>query len=142
MPNAGPAASLEASARASPAQIAGRNDAVEQPQPERVLRGDPVAEHQHLGGACETDDPRQQPGRAHVGAGQPDLREEEREARLAVAATRKSHASAMTAPAPAAMPLTAAITGRGSVRMFLTSSPVMLRERRAAPRVVATAARR
>jgi hypothetical protein len=49
-----------------------------------------------------------------------------RKRKLADAAqTRRSLASAITAPAPAARPLTAAITGLSSRRIALTTSPVM-----------------
>ena len=40
-------------------------------------------------------------------------------------ATRRSDARAMTAPAPAAVPLSAATTGLRSARMFLIRSHVM-----------------
>ena len=43
----------------------------------RALRGDEVAQHEELAGVAQADDARQQPGRAHVGAGEPDPGEEE-----------------------------------------------------------------
>ena len=54
----------------------------------------------------------------------PDLREDEAELAPSSLAMRKSQASAMTAPAPTAVPLTAAMTGRRSSRMFAMSAPV------------------
>ncbi|CAM5239472.1 hypothetical protein SGLAM104S_02482 [Streptomyces glaucescens] len=69
---------------------------------------------------AEADDPRQQVGRAHVAAGQADAGEEEGEAGGGVA-TRKSAARASTAPAPAATPCTAAITGNGHSRTARTT---------------------
>ncbi len=45
--------------------------------------------------------------------------------RAAGVATRKSAASAITAPAPAAIPCTTAMTGMGHSRMFRMTSPLI-----------------
>src|SRR5437879_1882616 len=50
------------------------------------------------------------------------------------ARTRMSDAAARTAPAPAATPLTAAITGCGSSRRLRTQAPVMVGELEDLPR--------
>jgi hypothetical protein len=89
-----------------------------------VLGVDDVAAEEQLGGVAQADDARQKVGRAHVGAAQADPRKDEAEARCA-AAMRRSQAAAMTAPAPTATPLTAAITGRRQVRMLWMSRPVV-----------------
>ena len=52
-----------------------------EPDLERALRVDGVAEQQQFGGASQADDPRQEVRRSHVGARQPDLGEEEGEPR-------------------------------------------------------------
>jgi propionyl-CoA synthetase len=51
----------------------------DQPDPERLVGADGVAEHQQPGRVPQPDQPGQQVGRAHVRAGQPDLGEQERE---------------------------------------------------------------
>ena len=53
-----------------------RDDAIGQTNPVRLGGDDRLAEHQDLGGARQADDLRQQPRRAHVGAGEPDLHEQ------------------------------------------------------------------
>ena len=59
-----------------------RDDLVHQPDPQRLVGGDPVAEHQQLGRARQPDDPREQVRGAHVGSREADLREQERQAGL------------------------------------------------------------
>src|SRR6185437_381794 len=82
----------------------------DQPDPFGLLGVDRVTKHQEPGGVPEPDQPRQQVGGAHVAAG---------------VHTRKSAASAMTAPAPAAMPCTAAMMGTGQSRISLITSPLI-----------------
>ena len=70
-----------------------------------------VAGHRQADGSCATDQARQQPGAAAIG-NEADLREGLDEARAA----RRDHqvaAQREVGPAPAATPLTAAITGTG-----------------------------
>ena len=98
----------------------------DQPVPVGRLGVDRVAEHEQLGGAAGADDARQQVGRAHVTAGQTDLREEEGEA----GRPRDRHAGRMPArstdPAPAAIPWMPQMIGTGTSRMARIRSPVIL----------------
>ncbi len=57
------------------------DDAVGEADAVRLRRVDDVAEEEQLGRAAVADDPRQEEGGAHVGAGEADLREDVAEAR-------------------------------------------------------------
>src|SRR2546427_5844246 len=58
-----------------------RDDPIVEADPQGRLGIDEVAGHEQLGRVAEPDDARQQPSRPHVGAGQADLREQERDLR-------------------------------------------------------------
>ena len=61
MPNGLLAAISRASSSAAPSSSLGWNDAVDDPEPERLVGSDQATREQQLGGVAETDDARQQP---------------------------------------------------------------------------------
>jgi hypothetical protein len=100
-------------------QVRGRDDAAHEPDPRRLLGRQRLVQQRDLGGLRRADEPLERPRRAAVG--DEPMPANASTNRAVSAAIRRSQANAIDAPAPAATPLTAAITGWGVDRIARTS---------------------
>ena len=109
MASGAPAAIRAARPRASVSRSAAGTTRDTSPMRRRLVGADRVTDERDLRRPGRADEPRQEPRRAAV-RHQPDPAEREHEPGIR-GAIRRSHAKASDAPAPAATPFTAAITG-------------------------------
>ena len=123
-PKVGPSARLVGHRGGFGEQLVRLDQAVVEAEALGLLAADDAAGVEQVGGAREADHARQQRARAHVGAGQADAHEQEREL---AARRRVAHVGgqAIIAPAPVQTPSIAAMIGCGQPRIALTRSPVM-----------------